>query len=306
MPKSCCICRSGARSAAAAAALTAAGFTNCLERRARLRRRPGRRRPSRHGRRLEGGRAALGAELSRSMMKPPANHDARRAGASPPSWFVAVSTARRTARPRKRSSSIPASSMTNRRRPSGASPARMTAMSMAATAIRPSPCSRNGCGCSRGPRPAMRVGSGMAAVFGALACQLKAGDHLVASQALFGSCYQIVTSILPRFGITRHLVDGNDLDAWRRRHHAGHQVRVPRNAVQSDARGDRPRRRSPNRQRVGACVVVDNIFATPILQKPLQLWRRCRGLFRHQAHRRAGPGAWRRDPLDAPSSRKTC
>ena len=55
------------------------------------------------------------------------------------------------------------------------------------------------------------VSSGMAAVFGALACQLKAGDQLVASKALFGSCYQIVTSILPRFGIKTTLVDGKDL-----------------------------------------------------------------------------------------------
>ncbi len=79
------------------------------------------------------------------------------------------------------------------------------------------------------------LASGMASVFGALACQLKAGDHLVASKALFGSCYQVVTNILPRFGIR--------YDARRRRryrcleegHHARHQMRVPRNAVQPDA-----------------------------------------------------------------------
>ena len=59
------------------------------------------------------------------------------------------------------------------------------------------------------------LASGMASVFGALACQLKAGDHLVSSKALFGSCYQIVTSILPRFGIRSTLVDGADIDAWK-------------------------------------------------------------------------------------------
>ena len=58
------------------------------------------------------------------------------------------------------------------------------------------------------------VASGMAAVFGALACQLKAGDHIVSSKALFGSCYQVITQILPRFGITHTLVDGSDLSAW--------------------------------------------------------------------------------------------
>ena len=75
------------------------------------------------------------------------------------------------------------------------------------------------------------LASGMAAVFGALACQLKAGDHLVASKALFGSCYQIVTSILPRFGITHH--------AGRRQGPAGleggHHARTP-NASSSKRR----------------------------------------------------------------------
>ena len=58
------------------------------------------------------------------------------------------------------------------------------------------------------------VASGMAAVYGALACQLKTGDHVVASKALFGSCYQIITSILPRFGIAHTMVDGGDMKAW--------------------------------------------------------------------------------------------
>ncbi len=113
------------------------------------------------------------------------------------------------------------------------------------------------------------VASGMSAVFGALACQLKAGDKLVASQALFGSCYQIVTSILPRFGIRTELVDGKDLDAWRKAITADTKcvfLETPSNptlevidlsAVVQMAKT------------VGANVVVDNIFATPILQKPL-------------------------------------
>ena len=81
-------------------------------------------------------------------------------------------------------------------------------MSMAATAIRPSPCSRSAWHCWKVRRACYALASGMASVFGALACQLKAGDHLVSSKALFGSCYQIVTSILPRFGIRTTLVDG--------------------------------------------------------------------------------------------------
>ena len=113
------------------------------------------------------------------------------------------------------------------------------------------------------------VASGMAAVFGALACQLKAGDHLVASKALFGSCYQIITSILPRFGVRTTLVDGSDLTAWKDAITADTKcvfLETPSNptleiidleAVCGIAKAK------------GATVVVDNIFATPILQRPL-------------------------------------
>ena len=113
------------------------------------------------------------------------------------------------------------------------------------------------------------LASGMAAVFGALACQLKTGDHLVASKALFGSCYQVVTSILPRFGIRTTLVDGTDLGAWRKAITADTKcvfLETPSNptleiidleAVCGIAKS------------VGANVVVDNIFATPVLQRPL-------------------------------------
>jgi O-succinylhomoserine sulfhydrylase len=109
----------------------------------------------------------------------------------------------------------------------------------------------------------------MAAVFGALACQLKAGDHLVASKALFGSCYQIITSILPRFGIRTTLVDGGDLNAWK-------------DAITPDTKcvfletPSNPTLEIIDLEAVcgiakakGANVVVDNIFATPILQRPL-------------------------------------
>jgi O-succinylhomoserine sulfhydrylase len=115
------------------------------------------------------------------------------------------------------------------------------------------------------------VASGMAAVYGALACQLKTGDHLVASKALFGSCYQIITAILPRFGITHTLVDGNDMAAWERAMTPATKVvflETPSNptldiidiaAVGKIAKA------------AGACFVVDNIFATPVLQRPLDM-----------------------------------
>ena len=55
----------------------------------------------------------------------------------------------------------------------------------------------------------------MAAVHGALFCQLKAGDHVVSARALFGSCLYIVETLLPRFGVEVSFVDGTDLDQWR-------------------------------------------------------------------------------------------
>jgi O-succinylhomoserine sulfhydrylase len=115
------------------------------------------------------------------------------------------------------------------------------------------------------------VASGMAAVYGALACQLKTGDHIVASKALFGSCYQIITSILPRFGITHTLVDGNDMQAWKDAFMSNTKavfLETPSNPtlqiVDIAAVGELAKKN-------GACFVVDNIFATPILQKPLEL-----------------------------------
>jgi len=113
--------------------------------------------------------------------------------------------------------------------------------------------------------------SGMAAVFAAMMCQLKAGDHVVAARALFGSCHFIVTQLLPRWGIETTLVDGPDLDQWRAA--IGPKTRLvffetPCNptlelidiaAVCSLAHG------------AGARVLVDNVFSTPLLQKPREL-----------------------------------
>ena len=114
--------------------------------------------------------------------------------------------------------------------------------------------------------------SGMAAVFGALFAMLKAGDHIVASRALFGSCYQVITDILARYAVTCELVDGQDMAAWQRalgaRKTACVFLETPSNpklelidlagvcALAHDA---------------GAQVVVDNVFATPVLQKPMEL-----------------------------------
>jgi O-succinylhomoserine sulfhydrylase len=122
-----------------------------------------------------------------------------------------------------------------------------------------------------GAEAAYGVASGMAAVYGALACTLKTGDHIVASRALFGSCYQIITSILPRFGITHTLVDGNDLKGWEAAFTPQTKcvfLETPSNPtleiVDIGAVGGLAKKHK-------ALFVVDNIFATPILQKPLKM-----------------------------------
>ncbi len=113
--------------------------------------------------------------------------------------------------------------------------------------------------------------SGMSAVFGALASQLEAGDHIVASRALFGSCFQIVNTILPKFGVETTIVDGQDLDAWRDALRPGTKLvflETPSNPTLEviDIAAV-----SELAHRVGAKVVIDNVFATPILQKTMPL-----------------------------------
>ena len=110
--------------------------------------------------------------------------------------------------------------------------------------------------------------SGMAAMSTALLSHLSAGDHLVAGRALFGSCRVLVDTILPRFGIETTIVDGRDNDAWakaRKPNTKAFFLETPANptldivdiAAVADIGHD-----------AGALVVVDNAFASPVLQKP--------------------------------------
>ena len=115
------------------------------------------------------------------------------------------------------------------------------------------------------------VASGMSAAFGALACQLKVGDHIVASRSLFGSNYQIITAILPKFGVTYDLVDGRDAKAWK-------QAMKPQTKCVFFETPSNPLLEVLDIQMIcdiahksGAMVIIDNVFATPILQKPMEL-----------------------------------
>ncbi len=113
--------------------------------------------------------------------------------------------------------------------------------------------------------------SGMAAVFAALLCKLKAGQRLVASRALFGSCHYIVADLLPRYGIETQLVDGRDLVAWETALAPGAAVAFcesPSNPAMDLIDIAEVARLT---HRAGGILVVDNVFATPLLQKPMAL-----------------------------------
>ena len=112
--------------------------------------------------------------------------------------------------------------------------------------------------------------TGMAAVNAALLAHLKAGDRVVASRALFGSCHWIVSTLLPKFGIATEFVDCADLAQWRTALSRPTQLvllETPSNPmlelVDLRAVGDLA-------HAAGAIVVVDNVFATPLLQQPLK------------------------------------
>ncbi|WP_158813855.1 O-succinylhomoserine sulfhydrylase [Methylocapsa sp. S129] len=126
-----------------------------------------------------------------------------------------------------------------------------------------------------GAEAARATASGMAAVTAALMGQLKAGDHIVAARALFGSCLYVVEELLPRFGVASTLVDGADLAQWRAAMRPNTKttfLESPTNPTLEviDIAGV-----AAIAHRHGATLVVDNVFATPLLQHPLQLGADC-------------------------------
>jgi O-succinylhomoserine sulfhydrylase len=122
-----------------------------------------------------------------------------------------------------------------------------------------------------GAEAARATATGMAAVTTAILAPLRAGDHVVAAKAMFGSCRYVVEDLLPRYGISSTLVDGLDLDQWRRAMRPNTKscfLESPTNptldvldisAIAEIA------------HQGGARLIVDNVFATPIWQSPLEL-----------------------------------
>ena len=122
-----------------------------------------------------------------------------------------------------------------------------------------------------GAQAARATATGMAAVTAAIACQVSTGDHIVAAKALFGSCRWVLETLMPQYGVETTLVDGADLSAWENAMRPNTKVcflESPTNptlelvdikAVAELAHG------------VGARLIVDNVFATPLWQSPLEL-----------------------------------
>jgi O-succinylhomoserine sulfhydrylase len=113
--------------------------------------------------------------------------------------------------------------------------------------------------------------SGMAAVHLALLGLLKAGDHLVAGRALFGSCRWIISNLLPRFGVETTYVDATDLDAWKNAVRPNTRVFLVESPANPLLEVTAIGAVAEIAHAAGAKLVVDNVFATPIFQKPLAL-----------------------------------
>ena len=115
------------------------------------------------------------------------------------------------------------------------------------------------------------TGSGMSAMFASIACMVTAGDHVVASASMFSSCHVVITEFLPKWGVTFELVKGNDPAAWAKALSKPTKVvfiETPSNPLLEIVDIQMV---SDLAHKVGATVIVDNIMASPILQKPLQL-----------------------------------
>ncbi|ROT98027.1 O-succinylhomoserine sulfhydrylase [Histidinibacterium lentulum] len=120
-----------------------------------------------------------------------------------------------------------------------------------------------------GAEDAFATASGMAAVSGALMSMLKAGDHVVSSRALFGSCLYVLEEVLTRFGVEVTFVDGTDLDAWRAAIRPGTRAVFFESVSNPTLEVIDIAAVSELAHAAGALVLVDNVFATPIFSRAI-------------------------------------
>ena len=115
------------------------------------------------------------------------------------------------------------------------------------------------------------TGSGMGAISSAILAPLKSGDRVVASRALFGSSRWIMANQMPKYGIDSTFVDGADLEAWEREIAKGCQLVLIESPANPLLDGVDIAAVAQLCRKAGAILIVDNVFATPVLQKPLEL-----------------------------------
>lgn len=117
---------------------------------------------------------------------------------------------------------------------------------------------------------ARATATGMAAVTAALLCHLRQGDHVVASRAMFGGCRFVIEDILPRYGIESTLVDGTHIEAWRQAIKSNTKVLFLETPANPTLEIVDLRAVAEIAHRAGARLIVDNVFATPVLQRPME------------------------------------
>jgi len=126
-----------------------------------------------------------------------------------------------------------------------------------------------------GAEAARATASGMAAVTASVMGQVKAGDHIVAAKALFGSCRYVVEELMPRFGVACTLVDGTDLTQWKAAMRPNTKVLFLESPTNPQLEIIDIAAVAKIAHEGGAALTVDNVFATPLLQSPLELGADC-------------------------------
>ncbi|MGB7334430.1 MAG: O-succinylhomoserine sulfhydrylase [Salaquimonas sp.] len=122
-----------------------------------------------------------------------------------------------------------------------------------------------------GAEDARATASGMAAVASAIGCQLKQGDHIVAAKALFGSCRWVIEKLMPSYGVECTLIDGKDLQAWKKAVRQTTKVFFLESPTNPTLELCDIKAIADIAHENGAKLIVDNVFATPLQQKPMEL-----------------------------------
>jgi O-succinylhomoserine sulfhydrylase len=122
-----------------------------------------------------------------------------------------------------------------------------------------------------GAQAARAFATGMAAVTAAVMSQVRAGDHIVAPRALFGSCRFIIEEFMPRYGVSTTLIDGTDLDQWRKAIRPNTKIGFLESPTNPTLDVIDIKAVADILHAAGAKLLVDNVFATPLFQKPLAL-----------------------------------